>query len=551
MNQLTTLVRTLSTVGCIVLNVSTLAVAASNPTSSAGSEFVIEVEPNPWVNTQGNLTQNVSQLVSQIQDSVYHGLNPENYRLTEITEIHRRLQSTNLSAKDRNEALKELRTTLDGAFYSLAKHLGSSVIEGRSVQKYIFLNSPKPNLDSLHYQVIGGELDINEAFHSIAPTHSDYTRLQDALRILLNEKSSGLERTKVAQHEKLIVGDTHEIVRSAKLRLRETGDLEGPSEIDNVFDESLKTAVKAFQLRHHVSPTGELNESTITHLNSTVDDEIAKVVVSLERWRWMPRDLGFQRVIANVPDYRLRMHNGEQKIVDIAVVVGKRRHKTPLFSETIKHVVAAPTWTVPASIANDELIPIERQSPGYLVENNYEFLKWTGRTFLKVPVENIPRSEFESGIFPYTIRQKPGDDNVLGRVKILMPNPYAIYFHDTQAKKLFSRERRAFSHGCVRLADPNRLASLLMQIDGVSRDEATDFLANTTTTTYDLKRPVDSHIIYMTTFVDEDGKLQFRDDVYRYDKKITKALNNNKTLLGITKREKSKTILADIDSIEL
>lgn len=507
---------------------------------------VYELSDSPWIDSRGKMSENVLQLVSQIQQSLSHGLNPENYQLSNIVKLEKSLQTGKLSARERQLMLSKLESALDDAYYKLAKHLGSSLIEGRDVQDYIFRSSPQPELATMYQSVVMGEQTIDEIFDTITPTHTNYVDLQRALGNLLHEKSTGLGRTLVSISKPLSVGHEHEAVRSAKLRLLETGDYSASTGVDSQFDELFKDAVISFQTRHHISPTGDMDEKTVAAMNRSVDDDITQVVVSLERWRWMPRELGEQRVIANVPDFRIRMFNGEQKIADMAIVVGKRKHRTPLFSETIKHVVAAPTWTVPASIANNELVPLQRKNPGYLEKNNYELLKWNNGKPYAVPFSQVPASAYNKKRFPYTIRQKSGSDNALGDVKILMPNKYAIYFHDTQAKSLFSKETRAFSHGCVRLHDPQRLASLIMQIDGAPQDRTSSFLASKKTKQYDLDSPIDSHIVYFTTFVDSEGKLNFRNDVYRYDKKITSALKHN-SLLSILDSEKGAQIIASTD----
>lgn len=547
----TTLQRCALSVACATLLVVTNpAVAESATDTPNGTDVTYEVADSPWVDGQGNLSDNSNQLVRQIQDSLYHGLNPDNYRLNEIIELHQQLNGSSLSLQDRNRAVAKFESTLDDSFYKLADHLGSSVIEGKDVQESIFRDSPTVNVESLYQSVTAGDRSIDDVFASIAPSHTDYTNMQNVLRNLMHEMRAGLGRTTVPASDTLTVGAEHEVIRAAKLRLLETKDFDGSSGIDFTFDEMLKDAVIAFQKRHHISPTGELNPNTITAMNRSVEDDITDVVVSLERWRWMPRELGFQRVIANVPDFRVRMYNGEQKIADMAVVVGKDEHKTPLFSETIKHVVAAPTWTVPASIANKELVPLEVKNPGYLQKNNYELLSWKDSKAYVVPFSQVPRSAYAKERFPYTIRQKAGKNNALGDVKILMPNKYAIYFHDTQAKSLFAKETRAYSHGCVRLGDPQRLASLIMQLDGVPQERAQSFLASKKTKQYNLDRHIDSHIVYFTTFADDSGNIQFRNDVYKYDKKITKALQNN-TLLEVINNDKSSTIIANIENIQL
>ena len=533
-----------------VLLASTTAVAKSETTDDGSSDVIYEVAHSPWVDGQGNVVDNSNQLIRQIQDSLYHGLNPDNYRLDEIVALHQRLTGSALSLNERQGVVAELESALDEAFYKLADHLGSSLIEGKSVQGSYFRESPKVDLKSLYQSASTGDTSIDEVFTQIAPAHTDYVQMQSALRTFMDEMSSGLERTTVPTADTLTVGDKHKAIRAAKLRLLETEDFDGSSGIDSNFDETFEEAVVLFQTRHHISPTGELDEKTIETMNRSVTDDITSVVVSLERWRWMPRDLGHQRVIANVPDFRVRMYNGEQKIADMPVVVGKNKHKTPSFSETIKHVVAAPTWTVPASITNKELVPLELKNPGYLKKNNYELLSWKGSKPYVVPFSEVPQSAYEQARFPYTIRQKAGSNNALGDVKILMPNKYAIYFHDTQAKSLFDNETRAYSHGCVRLGDPMRLASLIMQLDGVTTEKTQSFLASKKTRQYNLDRHIDSHIVYFTTFADEDGKLQFRNDVYGYDKKITKALQKN-SLLEVINRDNGSTAIAAIENIVL
>ena len=339
---------------------------ASTPVDIQQADSVVEQANSPWVDSAGFTSSNVDQLAKQIQNSTLHGLNPANYQFEKIVDLNNQLKTGNLSEQERQKTAARLETILDEAFYKLADHVGSSLVEGRDVHDYYYRSSPKPDLKSYYELVKHGQFSIDEVFSSIAPTDTGYVLLQDELQNLLYEKNSGVQRTQVPNADVLVEGDTSEVVRSAKLRLIETHDFDGSSGVDDFFDTTFKDAVITFQNRHHISPTGELNEKTIAAMNRSVKDDITDVVVSLERMRWLPRDLGHQRVVANIPDYRVRMYNGEQKIADMAVVVGKRKHRTPQFSETIKHVVAAPTWTVPASIANNELVPSGAQEPRLL-----------------------------------------------------------------------------------------------------------------------------------------------------------------------------------------
>jgi len=222
------------------------------------------------------------------------------------------------------------------------------------------------------------------------------------------------------------------------------------------------------------------------------------------------------------------MMNGEQKIVDMGVVVGSKKHQTPVFSKGAKFVEVAPTWTVPASITNNEILPIERRKPGYIDREKMDYFK-------KRP-------------FPYVLRQRAGKDNVLGRIKVLMPNKYAIYMHDTQAKKLFAKTDRAYSHGCIRLSDPQRLGSLLLQLDGNSPEETQNILDKTETTRVKLHRQTPVHIAYFTAWIDDDGKLHTRKDVYKHNKNILAGLKKKDTLLKSLK-SRPVSILAEQEEL--
>jgi len=540
---------TVAAVLTVLLLAPELAIS-STQTGEDQSNSSFAESTNPWVDGLGYPSNNVDQLARQIQNSTSHGLNPANYHLNQIISLSSQLKSNYLSAEDRLKTAAHLEHLTDEAFYRLADHLGSSLVEGRDVHDYYFRKSPKPDLKLYHQLMTSGQISVDETFRQLAPSNTEYVTLQHQLRNLLYEKSSGTPRTKVPNAGVFSLGDTHAAIRDAKLRLLETHDYDGASGISEMFDPHFESALRAFQERHHITPNGKLNEKTLAAMNRTIDDDITAIVVSLERWRWLPRELGEQRVIANIPDYRVRLHNGEQKIADMAVVVGKLEHRTPQFSETIKHVVAAPTWTVPASITNNELVPLERNNPGYLQRNNYELLSRVDGKLRRVSFDSVPRSTYQQKTFPYIIRQRSGSNNALGDLKILMPNQYAIYFHDTQAKDLFDKERRAYSHGCIRLHDPDRLGSLLLQLDGVSQPETQSFLDSTKTKYYNMNQPIDSHIVYFTTFADEYGRLQFRDDVYNYDKRTVKALSKN-SLLSIINKENSSTVLADIDNLNI
>jgi murein L,D-transpeptidase YcbB/YkuD len=275
---------------------------------------------------------------------------------------------------------------------------------------------------------------------------------------------------------------------------------------------------------------------TLRALNLSVDEEIEAIALSLERWRWMPRDLGRKHLYVNIPDYHVTFRDGSETRLSMVVVVGAVEHQTPSFSRDMTYMEFNPTWTVPASIANQELIPKELRQPGYLASRQFEILKRVDNQLVPVPADQISPDDFRKASFPYVLRQRSGPINALGRMKFLFPNPYAIYLHDTQAKKHFTLNDRAFSHGCIRLSEPDRLATLLMQEDGYEQAEIDRALQTRETIRVRLRSPIPTHLAYMTTWVDTQGSLQRRADIYGHDAALRIALQASETLLSLLRQ---------------
>jgi murein L,D-transpeptidase YcbB/YkuD len=267
----------------------------------------------------------------------------------------------------------------------------------------------------------------------------------------------------------------------------------------------LQQSLQGAQKRMGLTADGVAGPKTMAALNVTVTDRIEQVLVNMERMRWMPKEATGRRLVANIPEFRLHVMDGNKQLFEMKIVVGKSAHKTVVFNDQLKHIVFSPYWNVPQSIVRNEILPALKKDPNYLRRNNMEKTGSSGG----IPV----------------IRQKPGADNALGRVKFLFPNSYAIYFHDTPAKSLFDRTERAFSHGCIRLEEPKKLAAYLLQ----HRNEWTDSRINDAMYSGNekwvtLKEPVPVVITYFTAWVDEDGVLHYRDDIYGHDKVLADKL---------------------------
>ena len=301
-------------------------------------------------------------------------------------------------------------------------------------------------------------------------------------------------------------GDSAAAVRQLKERLRQSGDYID-SDTSILFTTSLKDALQAAQQRFGLKPDGVAGPATLRALNKPVTDRIKQMLVNMERMRWMPASGEGKRLVANIPEYKLHVYEGAKKVFDMRIVVGKAANKTVVFNDQMKHIVFSPYWNIPASIVRNEILPAMQRNSGYLSQKNME---QTG-TRNGLPV----------------IRQKPGGSNSLGRVKFLFPNSYAIYFHYTPARSLFGRNKRAFSHGCIRLAEPQKLAVYLLQDQQAWDESRISSAMNAGTEKWvNLTEPVPVAITYFTSWADNDGQVHFREDIYGHDKALAERLFN-------------------------
>jgi murein L,D-transpeptidase YcbB/YkuD len=304
--------------------------------------------------------------------------------------------------------------------------------------------------------------------------------------------------------KKLEAGDTAEAIVSLRRRLRLLGDLErdgaGP-----VYDSTLVLAVQRFQRRHGLEPDGIIGAGSLRAFNVPLARRLRTMLINMERLRWVPEQQPADLLVVNIPEFRLHVYEQGREVMSMAVVVGATATRTVIFSDTLSQIVFSPTWTVPTSITRNEILPKMARDPGYLRKNNMEIVGGTA----SLPV----------------IRQRPGASNALGRVKFLFPNSYSIYMHDTPSQGAFALEKRAFSHGCIRLSQPRELAEYLLRDDPDWTAESIRqamYGGRETTVLLKQKRPV--RIGYFTAWVDGEGQLNFRDDVYGHDERLAREL---------------------------
>lgn len=314
-------------------------------------------------------------------------------------------------------------------------------------------------------------------------------------------------------------GETGEAVRLLADRLYASGDLTGRRRNGPVeFDEELAAALTRFQSRHGLAGDGVLGPATLAALNVPVDQRIAQIELNLERWRWLPRDLGRRHILVNIPEYQLEVWEGTRVPLAMPVVVGKAATPTPIFNHEMTYLVFSPYWNVPPGIAEGETLPAVMRDPGFLARNDMEVLDRRGRVIDPAAMDLDDPSS-------YRFRQRPGRQNSLGLVKFMFPNEHHVYLHDTPSDSLFDRVSRPFSHGCVRVAEPHALAAYLLRDDPEWSAEQIDAaMQGGVEQTVDLLEPVPVYLGYWTARVDADGTLHFRDDIYGIDRRQASLL---------------------------
>lgn len=304
-------------------------------------------------------------------------------------------------------------------------------------------------------------------------------------------------------------------------RLSTSGDYKGrvpPDGEKTAYSDELREAVKRFQRRHGLQDDGVLSAAVVAEMNVPIERRIRQLELNLERWRWLPRELGERHILVNIPEYRLEVWEGDRVPLSMRVVVGKEDTQTPIFNDEMTHIVFSPYWNVPPSIAQGETLPSVMKDPGFLARTNMEVVDASGTVI-------DPASIDLDNPTGYRFRQRPGNENSLGLVKFMFPNQYNVYLHDTPADSLFARASRSFSHGCVRIEQPQALAEYLLRDQSEwTSPRIQEAMHAQEERHVKLREPVPVYLGYFTARVSADGVMQFRKDVYEIDGRLTARL---------------------------
>jgi len=489
------------------------------------SEFYKKRSYRPaWSDGRGPDRQSY-ELAEALRAAALEGLNPNDYDVDTLEVRIRRLDRNGvLLEAPPVPALANLDLRLTYTYFQYANHLLNGRVSTATVDPD-WVTSPR-DVDLVgNLQVATARRGIRRALLGLLPQDPAYHRLKDALVLhagIAREGGWGV----IHSGPPLRLGRVDPRVPLLRARLRASGDLSNGDK-GRSFDRALERAVRVFQMRHGLEPTGVVDAATLDALNVPVGARVRQIQLNMARRRWLPLDLGRRYVVVNVPDFTLDVMEGKRSVLHMRVVVGKRGSPTPLFSDKITYVELNPYWNIPSEIAKDEIVPLVRDDESYLEANQIKVLSGPQEDATEVAPSDVDWGKVGEEDAPYLLRQKPGRTNPLGKIKFMCPNEHDVYLHDTPAGHLFDLKERDFSHGCIRVERPMDLAEYLLRgtADG-SRDRIQALIETGERKAIRLPEPVPVHILYWTAWVDDKGLVQFRDDLYEHDRRLDEAIRS-------------------------
>jgi L,D-transpeptidase YcbB len=437
----------------------------------------------------------------------------------------------------RIEKLRSASTT-DGARFDLAMTVSvmrylSDLHLGRVNPRYFHfgfdVEHNKYDLSSFVRERLVSSPDLEPALATVEPPFEGYHRTEKALQRYLQLAQQDNGQQLPTPKRPVAVGDHYSGVPSLQRKLCLLGDLQpdacGVAATD-VYTNAISDGVKHFQGRHGLQPSGRLDQATITELNVPLSDRVSQLQLTLERWRWLPHEFSQPPIIVNIPEFRLRALDQDNKVVLVMnVVVGRAyRRQTPVFAKEMTHVIFRPYWNVPRSIERSEIVPNIERDRSYVSKKNYEVVTHGGEVVTSGPISDEILRQLRNGSLE--IRQRPGPSNALGLVKLMFPNEYNVYLHDTPSPELFVRARRDFSHGCIRVENPVELATWVLRNNPGWDKARVQAAMQTGKDNYqvNLSRPIPVLILYGTAIVDSNEEVHFFDDIYGHDASLRRAL---------------------------
>jgi L,D-transpeptidase YcbB len=474
-----------------------------------------------WISEQ-TLGKNGLDLLNYIRRVDEHGLRPQDYHLQLIEKYV--VQLLTFQSKE-DQDLAHLDILLTDAFLLLGSQMyfGKVDPEKEGADWKIQRKEPGLRLDIKLERALY-QNDITSTLDSLEPRQLSYRVLKQKLSML--RSLQGHDWPVLRSSSSIKPGEESKLIPGIRLRLRQLG-FSVTDTLSELYEPGLQNAVGLFQKERGLHADGVIGKGTLEALNRKPDQLADEVRVNMERLRWLPLAVPEQIILVNIANFELDMLRQADTVISMRAIVGREYRKTPVFNGRMSYLVFSPTWTVPPTILRNDVIPELLKGPEYLQQKNMVLLKTNGT---EIAYTDVDWSKVTKKNFPYMVRQNPGPDNALGRVKFMFPNEYNVYIHDTPSKALFSKEGRAFSSGCVRVEQPFELARILLaDMPEWTEDKIKDAMNRDREQRVNLKTPVDVVLVYLTAWSDGNERVHFRKDIYKRDAMVLNALNKKPT----------------------
>jgi murein L,D-transpeptidase YcbB/YkuD len=460
--------------------------------------------------------------VDHVKNAAHYGLNPETYGIDNIEQSVSTLFKNNSPATG---SIIDADIRISETFFLLAIHLKEGRITDPGYRGKIWMTYNRPADDSDVTLLVSAKnaLELDDVIKKLQPAHDQYAKLQKMLIQYRALEKSEVGQLPVSNREIIKPESKHAAIPAIRKKLWLMNiEISANENHDSLhYDSGLVSAVTIFQQRHGLEPDGIIAHKTLSYLNQSFKEKADLIALNMERMRWLPENYGTQYIRVNIPEYRLRVYEQGTTTLEMNVIVGAVASPTPIFTDTLEHTVFSPTWTVPPSLVKDEFLPRLKKNKAYYAQKK-NFI------FYRKGVEIDPSTvnwDSALNIHEFRIVQKPGPDNALGLAKFIMPNNMNIYLHDTPDHKPFSDNYRALSHGCIRLDDPAKLAAYLLREEtGWDLANIRKAMVSRNPTKISMKKQYEVHLEYNTVWADEDGNLNFREDIYGHDGRQMKRI---------------------------
>jgi len=481
----------------------------------------------PWVRGMAPTPQAL-QAIAILQQADQKGLSAEDYDASRWSARLAKLKPGAAQPSEADAQLFDLELSVCLMRYISDLHIGK--VNPKHFDFGLNVETKKYDLPEFVKNNVMEAPDVAAVLAKVEPTYPGYQRAIQALHSYMElAKKEDADSLSLPPVQKTIgPGESYAGLPQMTRLLRLVGDLPADANVpadSTVYQGPLVDAVKSFQVRHGRTADGRIGAQTVADMNVPLDARVRQMQLTLERWRWLPEAYKNAPIIANIPEFRLRAYDDQLKLaLSMGVVVGKAyNHDTPVFSDSMEYVVFRPYWNVPYSIARSEFFPKIAKDPNYLAAKGFQVVDSKQNVVTSGAVTPEVFAQLKAGTL--FVRQNPGPKNSLGLVKFIFPNSYNVYMHDSPEQQLFSRSRRDFSHGCIRLEKPADLAVfVLQQIPGWDMARVRAAMSTGSNQQVNLPRPIPVLIIYGTVVVPEDGLVHFYDDIYGHDKELDEVL---------------------------